>query len=292
LQQSLTNKLESIYAVAKVCTEQNTCLSLDPDLSSMLKTSRDYNQVLWAWKGWHDATGPKMRSIYTKIVEIQNRGAVFSGYKDLSERWIEDYEDENFEKKMDNLFAQIKPFYEELHAYTRRKLNQIYGKNYPANHDPKLIPAHLLGNMWAQTWDNIYDILVPFPEATQPNLTKILHEKEYDAVKIFRESERFFTSIGLYEMTPTFWKESMITKPKNREVQCHASATDFYNQFDYRIKMCTSVNEEDFYVVHHEMGHIEYFMAYSKQPAVFRTGANSAFHEGKLKQKFLLSLLC
>lgn len=43
--------------------------------------------------------------------------------------------------------------------------------------------------------------------------------------------------------------------------------------------MCTSVNAEDFYKVHHEMGHVEYFMSYKDQPTVFRTGAHSAFHE-------------
>lgn len=48
---------------------------------------------------------------------------------------------------------------------------------------------------------------------------------------------------------------------------------------DFRIKMCTSVNQEDFVTVHHEMGHINYFILYKDQPLVLRTGANPGFHE-------------
>jgi peptidyl-dipeptidase A len=160
-------------------------MSLDPEITGLLKSSRDYDKILFAWKGWHDATGPKMRSIYTRIVDIYNRGAVNSNYKDLSERWIEDFEDPDFEAIMDDLFEQIKPLYEQLHAYTRRKLAQLYANKYPTSHNPKLIPAHLLGNMWAQSWDNIYDLVVPYPNAEQTNLTKILIEKEYTPTKMF-----------------------------------------------------------------------------------------------------------
>jgi peptidyl-dipeptidase A len=193
LESSLKSQLESIYAVAKVCEPDGiNCASLDPELTAIMKSSRDYDRILWAWKGWHDATGPKMRHTYTKIVEIQNKGAVFSNYKDLSENWIEDFQDKNFEVMIDGLFNEIKPLYEQIHAYARRKLAGLYGSKYPANHDPKLIPAHLLGNMWAQSWDNIYDLLVPFPDAKEANLTKVLIEKKYTPIKIFEVAFLFF----------------------------------------------------------------------------------------------------
>jgi peptidyl-dipeptidase A len=183
---NLKSQLESIYATAKVCeTNGNGCVSLDPEITEIMTKSRDYDRILWAWKGWHDATGPKMRHTYTKIVENQNKGAVFSGYTDLSERWLEDFEDDDFEAVMDGLFAEIKPLYEQLHAYVRRKLAGVYGSKYPANHNPKLIPAHLLGNMWAQTWEGVYDLLMPFPTAKQVNLTEILINKKYTPIKIF-----------------------------------------------------------------------------------------------------------
>lgn len=133
--------------------------------------------------------------------------------------------------------------------------------------------------MSGQTWNDIYDLVAPYPNVSLFNLTKNLIKRNYTVERIFQQSENFFTSIGLYKMTKSFWNNSMFVKPLNREVQCHASAFDFYNGFDYRIKMCTTINEENFYSVHHEMGHIEYFMAYKDQPLIFKFGANSAFHE-------------
>ena len=150
-----------------------------------MTNSRDYDRILWAWKGWHDATGPKMRKAYTEVVTIQNKGAKYSNYKDLSERWIEDFEDPNFEKDIDSLLKDILPLYQQVHAYARRVLFEKYGKKYPKNFDDKYIPAHLLGNMWGQAWNNIYDILVPYPEAKPLDLTEILISKNYTAKRIF-----------------------------------------------------------------------------------------------------------
>jgi peptidyl-dipeptidase A len=153
----LYSKLESIYSTAKVCpiknkscncsdpTQAKTCLSLDPELTQILKESRDYDELLYAWKGWHDVTGPKMREPFAKTVVINNKAARQNGYKDLSENWLEDYEDEGFESKMDKLFEEIQPLYLELHKYVKRKLDEKYGDKYPLSHDKNLIPAHLLG---------------------------------------------------------------------------------------------------------------------------------------------------
>ncbi|CAF0741045.1 unnamed protein product [Brachionus calyciflorus] len=277
---SLSKKLEYIYATAKVCDNStNECLALEPEITEIMTNSRDYDKLLWVWKGWHDATGPKMRDIYTRTVEIRNKAARENGYKDLSEKWMEDFEDDNFEKNYDDLFEQIRPLYEQLHAYVRRKLKNVYGSKYPPTLNPKLIPAHLLGNMWAQSWENIYELVTPYPDVRAFNLSQNLLEQNYTVEKMFKLSEEFFTSIGLYKMTHSFWKNSMLTKPKDREVQCHASAHDFYNGYDFRIKMCTTITAENFFIAHHEMGHIEYYMAYKDQPFIFKTGANSAFHE-------------
>jgi peptidyl-dipeptidase A len=276
--------LESIFAKAKVCltatpNANEPCLSLEPDLTEIMEKSRDYNELLQAWKGWHDATGPKMRHIFAQTVELQNKAAVQNDYTDLSEEWIDDFEDENFEQNAQDLFERIKPLYDQVHTYVRNKLEVVYGSNYPLDHDAKLIPAHLLGNMWAQQWDSIFDLIKPFQDAIEPNLTQSLIQKKYTPLKMFKEAESFFRSLNLYNMTPAFWRNSVITKPKDRDMVCHASASDFFNQFDYRIKMCTVLTDDNFVTIHHEMGHVEYYMAYSQQPAVFRTGANSAFLE-------------
>lgn len=63
----------------------------------------------------------------------------------------------------------------------------------------------------------------------------------YDTQRIFETAEEFFTSLGLIEMPPEFWNKSMLDKPDDREVVCHASAWDFYNKKDFRYdKICQS----------------------------------------------------
>lgn len=269
----INNELNEIYATAKVCNKSE-CFTIDK-INEIMANSRDADKLEWIWKEWHEATGPKLKDLFAQSIMLQNKAAQESGYNDLSELWIEEFEKDNFENLIDDLYESIKPLYEQLHAYVRRKLSSLYRLGDKS----KLIPEHLLGNMWAQSWENIFDIVQPYKNVPLVNITEKLLEKNYSVERIFFEAESFFVSMSLPRMTPTFWKESLFVRPSDRSIQCHASASDFFNGFDYRIKMCTKINSEDFNVVHHEMGHIEYYMNYAHQPAIFRAGANSAFHE-------------
>ena len=181
------NILLSTYGTTKVCDSNNTkCLSLEPEIKNIFKNSRDYNELFYYWKGWHDLTGNRMKDLYLQTVELNNKKSRENGFRDLSENWIEDFEDPNFEQNYDSLFFQVKPFYEQLHAYVRRKLKSFYGKHYPSTHDDSLILAHLLGNMWSQSWENIYDLVVPYPKVKSLNLTEKLINKGYTPVKMFK----------------------------------------------------------------------------------------------------------
>ncbi|XP_042666141.1 angiotensin-converting enzyme 2 isoform X3 [Centrocercus urophasianus] len=134
-------------------------------------------------------------------------------------------------------------------------------------------------DMWGRFWTNLYNLTVPYPEKPNIDVTSAMVQKNWDALKIFQTAEAFFVSIGLYNMTAGFWTNSMLTEPTdNRKVVCHPTAWDM-GKNDYRIKMCTKVTMDDFLTAHHEMGHIEYDMAYSIQPFLLRDGANEGFHE-------------
>ncbi|CAF0958975.1 unnamed protein product [Brachionus calyciflorus] len=273
----LSSQMARIFSSAQICENNNqTCLALDPDIISIMSKSRDYDRLSTIWKLWHDVSGPSYKNIFTEFVGLFNKASRESGYKDASEFWIAEYEDPNFEKNYDTWFNEIKPLYVQLHAYVRRKLKKFYGDKYPKNNKPKLIPAQILGDMHATEWSMIYDIVKPYPQAKIFNLTQQLISKGYTPIKIFKEAEEFYKSIGLFPMTDFFWNNSMFVKPNDRPVECHGGAWDFSNTFDFRISMCTEINELYYYVVYHEMGHIEYFMAYSKQPYLFKS---SPFHE-------------
>jgi peptidyl-dipeptidase A len=275
----LVNGMEEIYSTAAITDSEGREYRLDPELTELMTKSRDYDRLVWAWQGWRNVTGRRIKDQYVELVEKMNEAARDNGYTDVGVAWqMTDFDEADIEQIMGALYDQIKPLYQQIHAYVRRKLISTYPNSGIDPTGP--IPAHLLGDMWAQTWSNIADILLPYPDAADPDITAVLHGANYTVLHMFRTAEDFFTSIGLEPMTTDFWAKSVLVRPDdNRPMTCHGSASDFFSQTDFRIKMCTQINADDFQTVHHEMGHIEYFMQYRRLATLFRTGANSAFHE-------------
>uniref|UniRef100_A0A671V3H3 Angiotensin-converting enzyme n=1 Tax=Sparus aurata TaxID=8175 RepID=A0A671V3H3_SPAAU len=275
---TLLSNMETKYSVATVCREDGRCHPLDPDLQKIMAESRDYDELLFAWKGWRDSAGKVLRQDYKRYVELANKAATLNGHSDNGAFWRSLYETPTFEEDLETLWKELEPLYQNVHAYVRRALYKKYGAEHINLKGP--IPAHLLGNMWAQTWSGIMDLVMPYPDATQVDATPAMVAQGWDAIRMFKESDKFFTSLGLLPMPEEFWNKSMLEKPSDgRQVVCHASAWDFYNRKDFRIKQCTVVTMDDLITVHHEMGHIQYFLQYKDQPVSFRDGANPGFHE-------------
>lgn len=276
----VTSQMETIYSTAKICdfkNKSNCNLSLEPEITEILRKSRDPEEMKHIWLEWHKASGGKCKQLYEEYVKISNEGAKLNNMTDLAELWNFDFESETFEKDILELWSQVEPLYLQLHAYMRKKLWDKYGESVISRTGP--IPAHLTGNMWAQTWSNLFDFTAPYPELETLDVTDELIKQNYTAHKMFKVAEDFFTSLNLTAMPPLFWEKSIIEKPEGRELVCHASAWDFYNGEDFRIKMCTRIEMEDLLTIHHEMGHIQYYLQYKDQPYLYKEGANSGFHE-------------
>ncbi|EDL34253.1 angiotensin I converting enzyme (peptidyl-dipeptidase A) 1, isoform CRA_a [Mus musculus] len=277
---SLLSNMSRIYSTGKVCfpNKTATCWSLDPELTNILASSRSYAKLLFAWEGWHDAVGIPLKPLYQDFTAISNEAYRQDDFSDTGAFWRSWYESPSFEESLEHIYHQLEPLYLNLHAYVRRALHRRYGDKYVNLRGP--IPAHLLGDMWAQSWENIYDMVVPFPDKPNLDVTSTMVQKGWNATHMFRVSEEFFTSLGLSPMPPEFWAESMLEKPTDgREVVCHASAWDFYNRKDFRIKQCTRVTMEQLATVHHEMGHVQYYLQYKDLHVSLRRGANPGFHE-------------
>jgi peptidyl-dipeptidase A len=269
--------LEGDYGKGKWCAEAAKCLDVTA-VEKLIATSRDPEELKRAWIGWH-AVGAPMRERYTRMVELGNKGSRELGFADAGALWRSNYDmpPDAFAKELDRLWEQLRPLYLSLHAYVRGQLAKKYGKDIVPPNGP--IPAHLLGNIWAQEWNNVYP-LMDSPRAEQSfDLTKILEERKTDARGMVRYGETFFTSLGFAPLPKPFWERSLFTKPADRDVVCHASAWDIDSKEDLRIKMCIQINEEDFRVIHHELGHNFYQRAYNTQPPLFQGSANDGFHE-------------
>ncbi|CAL1534584.1 unnamed protein product [Lymnaea stagnalis] len=274
----IKSDMQTIYSKAKVLMPSGKSLPLDPDLINVMATSRNYDELLAAWVGWREASGAKMKTFYSQFVELSNEAVQKTGYADTGAHWRSDFETPTFEDDVRALFDQLRPLYEQLHAYARRKLKQIYGNDkFPSSGH---IPAHLLGNMWGQQWDALVKELTPFKGKSSFDVTGEMGRQNYTALRIFQTADDFFKSLGMIPMPDTFWNKSLLEKPKDgRDVVCHASAWDFFNGRDFRIKQCTVITVQDLETAHHEMGHVEYYLQYKDQPVSFRRGANSGFHE-------------
>lgn len=282
----IVTALEGIYGKGKYCPSDapksgddnnDKCLDLQ-EITRVMAKSRDNTELLNVWAGWHAIARP-MRKDFERYISLANKGAKELGFADTGSLWRSKYDmaPDAFAKELDRLWEQVKPLYLSLHAYMRNKLREKYGDAVVSANAP--IPAHLLGNMWAQSWENLYDMLAPKDADPGYDLTAILRAKKIDEKEMVRYGERFFTSLGFQKLPDTFWERSLFIKPKDREVVCHASAWDVDNVNDLRIKMCIDVTDEDFTTIHHELGHNFYQRAYNQQPFLFRDSANDGFHE-------------
>jgi peptidyl-dipeptidase A len=270
-------KLKSLYGAGKYCPAGGDCKTLG-DLELTMAQSRDPAVLLDAWNGWHQVAVP-MKELYARQIELANEGAGQLGFDNLGTMWRSGYDmgPNEFAAELNRSWEQLRPLYEALHCHVRAKLGEFYGTDLVPQ--AGLIPAHLLGNMWAQSWENIYDLVGPENAGAGYDLSAILQERKYDAVSMVKTGEAFFSSLGFEPLPATFWERSLFVKPADRDVVCHASAWNIDEKDDLRIKMCIKVNEEDFRTIHHELGHNYYQRAYQQESYLYRTSANDGFHE-------------
>jgi peptidyl-dipeptidase A len=274
----LASSLEGAYGKGKYCSSGGKpCLDIEA-VTRIMATSTNPAELLDAWRGWHTIS-PPMRKDFQRFVELSNKGARELGFKDTGAMWRSKYDmpADDFSKELDRLWEQVRPLYLSLHAYVRNKLREKYGPDVVPASGP--IPAHLLGNIWAQDWSNVYKLVAPADADPGYDLTEILKARNTQPLDMVHYGENFFKSLGFAPLPQTFWDRSMFVKPRDRDVVCHASAWDVDNVDDLRIKICIDITNEDFITIHHELGHNFYQRAYNKQPYLFRDSANDGFHE-------------
>jgi peptidyl-dipeptidase A len=275
----------------------------------VLRSSRDYATQLDAWKGWHTIAIP-MRKDYQRFVELSNEGAKELGFANTGELWRGGYDmsPADFQAETDRLWGQVKPLYEQLQCYTKNKLVGKYGDKGEVH---GMLPAHLTGNLWQQDWGNLGPLLEPFPgKGGDLDVTGALVKQRnaiYDemlakeggvgattperrveigraadlehAKRMARLAESFYTGLGMPKLPDSFYTDSQLIQPRDRDVVCHASAWPMDLEGQVRIKMCIKPNEEELTTIYHELGHVYYYLAYKDKTALFQNGAHDGFHE-------------
>lgn len=299
---TIATRMEGMYGEGKYCPGgSDTCQTLNDLEQIMADRQHDYDAQLDAWIGWHTIS-PPMREDYRRFVELANEGARELGFSNLGEMWRSGYDmtPAEFEQETDRLWGQVKPLYDQLHCYVRDRLADRYGEEKVSR--TGLLPAHLLGNMWAQQWGEIYDLVEPYPGVSdldvdstlegrleQARQQKIaggvdpaeagLQAKDELVRDMVRMAEDFYVSLGMPQLPETFWERSLLLKPRDREVVCHASAWSMDGKEDVRIKQCLEPTGEELYTAFHELGHVYYDLHYKHLPPLLQGGAHDGFHE-------------
>jgi peptidyl-dipeptidase A len=272
----ITTRLASIYSTGRI-DYQGRQVTLD-ELETLMGTERNPARLEEIWTKWHAVAAP-MRDDYARMVEIANEGARDLGFDNVGQMWLSNYDmpADDMEREVERLWSQLSPFYEQLHCYVRARLNDRYGDAIVPMDQP--IRADLLGNMWAQDWSTLMPIARPPGGRATYDTTQLLTRARTTPVQMTETAERFYTSLGFPELPDTFWERSLLTRPRDRDVVCHASAWNIDNVDDLRVKQCIQVNAEHFQTIHHELGHNFYQRAYNQQPFLYRNGAHDGFHE-------------
>ncbi len=273
----ITTEIKGLYGAGKYCRTPDDCIP-GSELELLMADARDFDELLEYWTGWRGISVP-MRDKYARFIELANEGARELGYGDLGQMWRSNYDmtPDEFEAEAAKLWDQVKPLYDALHCHVRAQLGEIYGEDKVPQDGP--IPAHLLGNMWAQQWGGIYDLMEPYPGVGDIDVDSTLKTRNYSPQEMVRSAENFYVSLGMPRLPDTFWERSQFSKPRDREVVCHASAWGLDGGNDLRIKMCIEPTYEMLRVIYHELGHNYYQGAYKDLPPLFRSGAHDGFHE-------------
>ena len=192
----IVNEMEKIYSTAKVpdYKDKSKKVALEPDITLTMGKSRDPDELEYYWTQHRKATGSKMKDMYKEYVKLTNKAAKLNGYRDGTEMKTRPYESDTFVEEMDQTWQGLKPLYEQLHAYVRYHLHKKYGNSVVDPEGP--IPAHILGNMWAQSWDNIADMVTPYPSKPTLDVTSAMQKQGWTPKIMFEKAEDFFKSIG------------------------------------------------------------------------------------------------
>ena len=176
---------------------------IEAEMGNIKRTPAELAEM---WASWHTNVGAPMKNDYARVVTIANDGAKELGFSDVGAMWRSGYDmpPEQFAAETERLWQEVKPLYMALHTYVRTKLNQKHGNAVQPATGP--IRADLLGNMWAQEWGNIYDLVAPRGAGDVGyDLTTLIEQKKMKPVDMVKVGEGFFSSLGFAPLPASFY---------------------------------------------------------------------------------------
>ncbi len=241
-------------------------------IDSTLRNSTNMADRRAYWES-SKAVGPTLKLGIMNLRNLRNQTVQALGYPDFFTYQVSDYGMTTAEmlQMTDNLLREIRPLYRELHTWARYELAQRYGVPVP-----EYLPAHWLSNRWGQNWSD----LVKSSGGSSPDDAF----KGRTAEWVVRSSEDFYKSLGFPALPASFYeKSSLFPLPADAPYKKNTHASAWHLDLESDLRSLMSVQPDAYWweTSHHELGHIYYYVAYSRPeiPLVLRGGANRAYHE-------------
>jgi len=241
-------------------------------IDDSLRVSRRLPARLAAWEASKEV-GPVVKPGMLRLRELRNEVVSSLGYSDYFSYQVSDYgmSSDEMLRLNDQLVRELRPLYRELHTWARYELAKRYGVPVPDQ-----LPAHWLPNRWGQDWSSLVEV-----KGLDVNAALAPRSAEW----VVRQAEAFYRSLGFDSLPSSFWERSSlypapVDAPYKKNT--HASAWHIDLDRDVRSLMSVEPNRDWYGTAHHELGHVHYFLSYSRPeiPVVLRQGANRAYHEG------------
>ncbi|AOW21722.1 M2 family metallopeptidase [Urechidicola croceus] len=241
------------------------------DIDGVLRESNNETERLKNWEASKEV-GKKLKGGLENLVSLRNETVQALGYEDYFSYQVSDYGMNRGEMmaEMKKMVQEIWPLYRELHTWARYNLANKYNKEVP-----EYLPAHWLPNRWGQDWSALVNV---------EGLDIDAALKDKDPEWIVKEGEDFFVSVGFDPLPKSFYeKSSMYPLPESTgyKKNNHASAWHMDLENDLRCLMSVEPTADYYETIHHELGHIYYYQAYTNPdvPPLLRGGANRGYHE-------------
>ena len=262
--------MERAYDRSTACPVAGGACLDRPALERLFAESRETDERLDAWLGWHRAAAPG-RSAYRRFVELANAGARELGYADTGALWrtAHDLPPGAPGAALDRIWNELRPLYESLHCLVRARLGETYGTAVAP--PDEAIPAHLLGSPWGGRWEALYDLVRSPERELRDELTRRLERRRIDAAAMARLGERFFHSLGFGPLPATFRARSRLVGAADAGIVCRPGAWHIDAGSDVRLRMCIEGSADDLVTVHEMLGRTHYHWAYRFQDPLFRT---------------------
>lgn len=264
-----TSQTEALYGYKFMMNGQEVTPN---DIDSMLTDVMDTNSRRMAWEASKEV-GKSLKPGLIKLRDLRNEVVQGLGYPDYFNFQVSDYgmTTDEMMALLKQFNKELHPLYRELHTYMRYEL----AKKYKAKDVPDFLPAHWLSNRWGQDWSEMVSV-------EGLNLDSALKLK--DAEWVAKQGEKFYVSMGFPELPKSFWdNSSLYPVPKDAGYKKNTHASAWHMDLDKSVQTLMSItaNASWYETVHHEYGHIYYYLAYSNPqvPYLLREGANRAYHE-------------